>query len=168
MSSGTAPTDVVRAVCPGSFDPFHLGHLDVVRRARAVFADLVVLVLANPAKPGRFVLADRVRLVEESLNAAGVGGVRVVGASGGLLVHHCRELGASVVVKGLRGPLDLGYETPMAVRNRQMAGVETLFLPCAPEVAHISSSLVAELAALGGPYADLVPDPVAAALAAQG
>ncbi|MFN8077042.1 MAG: pantetheine-phosphate adenylyltransferase [Kineosporiaceae bacterium] len=165
--TSASPLSTVRAVCPGSFDPFHLGHLDVVRRAAAVFAELVVLVLANPAKPGRFALAERVRLIEESLAAAGVSGARVVGAAGGLLVDHCRELGAGVVVKGVRGPLDLGYETPMAVRNRQMTGVETLFLPCAPELSHVSSSLVAELAALGGPYADLVPAPVAAALASR-
>lgn len=154
-----------RCVCPGSFDPVTSGHLDVIARAAALFDEVVVAVLRNPAKPGLFTLAERVGLVRASLDGAGVGGtVRVEGVEGGLLVDYCRRVGAIAVVKGLRGGTDFAYELPMALMNRHLTDLETVFLAGDPKFEHVSSSLVKEVATNGGDVAGLVPDVVLAAL----
>jgi pantetheine-phosphate adenylyltransferase len=147
------------AVCPGSYDPVTNGHVDVVRRARTLFDEVVVAVLANPAKRGLFSLDERVDLLTASF--AGMDGVRVdaVGA-GVLLVDYCRSVGAAAIVKGLRSGTDFAYELPMALMNRHLAGLETVFLPGDPTLEHVSSSLVKEVAAHGGDVTGLVPDAV--------
>jgi pantetheine-phosphate adenylyltransferase len=155
---------VRRCVCPGSYDPVTLGHLDVVDRARALFDEVVVAVLHNPDKRGTFDVPERLRLLHESLGDRS--GVRVVEFGGRLLVDVCREVGAQVVVKGLRGSTDFAYERPMATMNRHLSGLETLFLPGDPSLDHVSSSLVKQVAAYGGDVAGLVPEPVREALAA--
>lgn len=147
-----------RCVCPGSFDPVTMGHVDVVRRATALFDEVVVAALYNPAKPGMFTLDERVQLLEASL--AGLTGVRVQAVTGGLLVDFCRSVGAGAVVKGLRSGTDFAYELPMALMNRHLTGLETVFLPGDPRFEHISSSLVKEVAAHGGDVTGMVPDPV--------
>jgi len=147
------------AVCPGSYDPVTNGHVDVIRRAAVLFDEVVVAVLANPAKRGLFSLDERVDLLTASLE--GMDRIRVdpVGA-GVLLVDYCRSVGASAVVKGLRSGTDFAYELPMALMNRHLTGLETVFLPGDPTLEHVSSSLVKEVAAHGGDVTGLVPDPV--------
>lgn len=162
------------AVCPGSFDPVTNGHVDVVRRARSLFDEVVVAVLANPAKQGTFTAAERVDLIVASL-AADAGrddgtppaGVRVEAVEGGLLVDYCRSVGAAAVVKGLRSGTDFAYELPMALMNRHLTGLETVFLPGDPRFEHVSSSLVKEVAGHGGDVTGLVPDVVLPRLLAR-
>ncbi|MCI2240209.1 pantetheine-phosphate adenylyltransferase [Paenibacillus sp. TRM 82003] len=158
---------VRRCVCPGSFDPVTLGHLDVVLRAAEVFDVVHVGVAVNPAKQGLFSGPERVALVRDALEGAGgerAARVEVEEFGEGLLVDHCRRLGARVVVKGLRGGTDYAYELPMALMNRHLADVETLFLVGDPRFEHVSSSLVKEVARHGGDVSDLVPPAVHAAL----
>jgi len=151
------------AVCPGSFDPITLGHLDVVRRAR-VFADEVVVgVAANAAKSALLPVETRVALAREAVD--GWDGVRVTRVPG-LLAEYCASIGASLVVKGLRSGGDLDAELPMALMNRHLSGVETIFLPASPEVTHIASSMVKDIARHGGRIDDLVPPGVAEAVRA--
>jgi pantetheine-phosphate adenylyltransferase len=149
---------VRRCVCPGSYDPVTSGHLDVIRRATVLFDEVVVAVLHNPAKQGTFPLEERVAMLTETL--AGEPAVRVDSVSGGLLVDYCRDIGAVAVVKGLRGGTDFAYELPMALMNRHLTGLETVFLPGDPRFEHVSSSLVKEVAAHGGDVSGLVPDAV--------
>jgi pantetheine-phosphate adenylyltransferase len=156
---------VHRCVCPGSFDPVTVGHVDVVRRASALFDEVVVAVMTNPAKQSTFSLEERLDLLRAAL--AGIDGVRVVDAGGGLLVDFCTRVGAGAVVKGLRSGTDVAYEMPMALMNRHLSGLETVFLPGDPTLEHISSSLVKEVAAHGGDVTGMVPDGVLAPLLAR-
>jgi pantetheine-phosphate adenylyltransferase len=150
------------AVVPGSFDPVTLGHIDVIGRAAGIFDELHVLVVHNPAKTALLPVAQRVALIEKSIAEAGFGGdIIVTSWSVGLLVDYCTEVGASVIVKGIRSQVDVAYETPMAIVNRDLAGVETIFMLPDPAHAHVSSSLVRQVAALGGDVAPYVPQAVA-------
>lgn len=151
-----------RAVCPGSFDPITLGHLDVVRRAAALYDEVVVAVLHNPAKQGVFTPEERRDLVLDT--CSGVDGVRAEVFANRLLVDVARDLDAGVILKGLRSGSDYSYELPMAMMNRHLSGVETVFLPAAPEFEHVSSSLVKEVARYGGDVTGLVSDRVRDAL----
>ena len=160
---------VRRAVCPGSYDPVTAGHVDIIARAAALFDEVVVVILHNPAKQGSFTVAERAAFLEAAIDdpsgpVSSGGRVRVVEVGGRLLVDVCRELGAEVVVKGLRGGTDFGYEVPMALMNRHLTGLETVFIPGDPAYEHVSSSLVKEVAALGGDVGGLVPDIVRDAL----
>lgn len=153
------------AVVPGSFDPVTLGHLDVIRRAARLYDELVVLVVHNPGKTPMLPLAERVALLERVLIDAGLpASVRVDSWGAGLLVDYCRQVGATVLVKGVRSQLDVTYETPMALVNRDLADVETVLLLPDPAHAHVSSSLVRQVEALGGDVAPYVPAAVAHAL----
>jgi pantetheine-phosphate adenylyltransferase len=158
-------SDARRAVCPGSYDPVTNGHIDVVTRAATLFDEVVVAVLYNPAKEGAFPVDERVSLLEDSL--AGVGNLRVEAFADRLLVDVCRDVGATAIVKGLRGGTDFAYELPMALMNKHLTGIETVFLPGDPRFEHVSSSLVKEVAKYGGDVAGLVPDPVLDALKRQ-
>lgn len=153
-------------MCPGSFDPITLGHLDVVRRARSMFDEVVVGVAVNSSKRALLDLDTRVALAEKAV--ADLPGVRVEVVPG-LLADFVRQVGAVAVVKGLRGAADVDAETPMALMNRHLSGVETVFVPGDSALAHIASSLVKDVARFGGPIDDLVPpgvgDAVRAALA---
>lgn len=157
------------AVCPGSFDPVTLGHLDVVSRARAMFDEVVVAVGVNAAKTPLLDAETRVAQFEAAV--AHLPGVRVVPMPG-LLADLCREIGAAAIVKGLRGGADFDAEQPMALMNRHLCGVETVFVVGDPTLAHVSSSMVRDVARHGGPIDDLVPagvaDAVMAALRPQG
>jgi pantetheine-phosphate adenylyltransferase len=156
------------AVVPGSFDPVTLGHIDVIGRAARLFDRLHVVVTHNPAKTALLAVDERTRLLRESLADAGVEGVEVDEWSSGLLVDYCRRVGAEALVKGLRSSTDAAYETPMALVNRDLAGVETLFLVATPATSHVSSSLVRQVASLGGDVSPYVPRAVAAALQPEG
>jgi pantetheine-phosphate adenylyltransferase len=145
------------AVCPGSFDPVTNGHLDIIRRAAACFDEVVVGVMVNERKLTVFTLDERISFLEKATVA--IGGVRVASFSG-LLVDFCRDQGASVIVKGLRGAGDFEHELPMARMNHQLSGVETVYLAASSAHSFLSSSLVKEVAALGGDIAEFVPDVV--------
>jgi pantetheine-phosphate adenylyltransferase len=153
------------AVVPGSFDPVTLGHIDVIGRAALLFDELHVLVVHNPDKSALLPLAQRVSLLEKSIAEAKLStNIRVTSWSVGLLVDYCTEVGASVIVKGVRSQVDLAYETPMALVNRNLANVETVFVLPNPANAYVSSSLVRQVAALGGDVSPYVPKAVAAFL----
>lgn len=157
------------AVVPGSFDPVTLGHVDVIARAARLVDRLHVLVTHNPGKSALLDVEQRIDLIRTSLADAGVEGDVVIDSwSAGLLVDYCRRVGAQVLVKGLRSAADTAYETPMAIVNRDLAGVETLFLVADPATGHISSSLVRQVAALGGDVSPYVPRAVAAVLQPEG
>lgn len=147
------------ALCPGSFDPPTNGHADVIGRAVTLFDRVVVAVIDNPSKKSIFTPEERSALLAE------IHGDDVeVSSFSGLLVDHVRDVGADVVVKGLRTVEDYEYETQMAQMNHHLTGMETLFLPTRPAHRFISSSLVKEIARLGGSVSGLVPDVVEKAL----
>ncbi len=147
---------------PGSFDPVTLGHLDVIERAAGLFDEVHVLVVHNPDKSALLPIAQRVSLIQDAVREAGLPTtITVTSWSVGLLVDYCTDVGASVLVKGIRSQIDVAYETPMAIVNRNLAGVETIFLLPDPGHAHVSSSLVRQVASLGGDVAPYVPRVVA-------
>ena len=149
-------------MCPGSFDPITHGHLDVINRAATLFGEVIVAVGRNSAKKYLFDTDERVELARAAV--ADIPGVQVEVLSG-LLVDFCREVGAGAVVRGLRSQLDLAYEEPMARMNRHLADIDTVFLLTDQNLAHISSSLVREVHALGGEVDDMLPPAAVAALA---
>jgi pantetheine-phosphate adenylyltransferase len=153
---------VTRAVCPGSYDPVTVGHLDVFARASTLFDEVVVAILHNPAKQGTFAVDERVALIRDEV--AHLGNVRVEAFADMLVVDVCTQLDAGVMVKGLRGESDFSYEWPMALMNRHLTEVETLFLPGNPQHEYISSSLVKEVARFGGDITGLVPEAVRTSL----
>ena len=146
-----------RAVCPGSFDPVTNGHLDIIGRAARLFDEVVVAIGTNASKNRLFTPDERILMLEEAL--AHVANVRVAGFSG-LIVDFCREIDAVAIVKGLRGAGDYEYELPMAQMNSHLTDVETVFLPGAVGNAFVSSSLIKEVATLGGDVRGLLPDTV--------
>lgn len=154
-----------RAVCPGSFDPVHLGHVDVVVRAATLFDEVVVAVGVNPGKTGRLFDAEE-RMAMLATCFAAYPNVRIAGFTG-LIIDLCREIDAVAIVKGLRGGADYEFELQMAQMNAHLSEIETVFLPTSPEYAFVSSSLVKEVSHFGGDIAALVPEHVAAALAAR-
>lgn len=153
------------AVVPGSFDPVTLGHLDIIGRAAGIFDRVHVLVVHNPDKAALLPFQQRVALLQTAIEDAGIqGDIQVASWSVGLLVDYCVQVGATVLVKGIRSAGDVAYETPMAIVNNDLAGVETVFLIGDPATSHVSSSLVRQVAALGGDIARYVPPAVAAVL----
>ena len=152
------------AVCPGSFDPPTLGHLDVIGRAAGLFDRVTVAVLVNPDKRGMFSLDERLELLRQTtghLPNVGVDTFR------GLLVDYCRDHDVAAIVKGLRAVSDFDYELQMAQMNHGLTGVDTLFMPTSPEFSFASSSLVKQVATYGGDVRHLLPDVVADALAGK-
>jgi pantetheine-phosphate adenylyltransferase len=149
------------ALCPGTFDPVTSGHLDIIGRTSRSFDAVVVGVLENPSKTPLFTLEERVALLEEAVRD--LPNVRV-GSFHGLLVDHARQRGADVIVKGLRTVSDYEYEIQMAQMNLRIGSVETLLMPTNPKWSFLSSSLVKEVARLGGDVEGLVPDHVCNAL----
>ncbi|CAM3012014.1 pantetheine-phosphate adenylyltransferase [Skermania piniformis] len=141
-------------LCPGSYDPVHNGHLDVITRAAAMFDEVVVTVMVNPNKQGMFTVAERMELLRAV--TADLPGVRV-DSWAGLLVDFARTHGLVAIVKGLRGAADFDYELQMAQMNRKIGGVDTLYLATGVGTGYLSSSLLKEVAAFGGDVADLLP-----------
>jgi len=148
------------ALYPGSFDPITFGHLDVIKRATAVFDKLVVGVLINPKKSPMLGLEDRLAAISEAIaeeKAASNGTVEVTGFDG-LTVDYCAKIGARFIVRGLRAVSDFESELQMAHTNRKLAPeVDTIFFMTALEHAYLSSSLVKEIAAFGGDVSRFVP-----------
>jgi pantetheine-phosphate adenylyltransferase len=152
----------VTAIYPGTFDPITKGHKDLIQRACRLFDRVIVAIAANPKKAPLFDLQERIALTRQSL--ADLEQVEVRGFDR-LLAHFCQEQGASVILRGLRAVSDFEYEFQLAGMNRRLApGVETLFLTPAEEYTFTSSSLVKEVAELGGDITDFVDPHVKAAL----
>ncbi len=149
------------AVCPGSFDPVTLGHVDVFERAAAQFDEVVVAVLVNPNKSGMFSPEERIELIRASTTH--LPNLRVEAGSG-LVVDFVKERGLTAIVKGLRTGTDFEYELQMAQMNKHVAGVDTFFVATTPQYSFVSSSLAKEVAQLGGDVTDLLPAPVNARL----
>lgn len=154
----------MRAVVPGSFDPITNGHLDVIRRARAIFDHVVVAVGANSSKRYLFETGERLELVRAA--TADIDGVTAEPLEG-LLVDFCRAHDAGAIVKGARGATDFDFEVGMARMNHSLIGVETVILPASATWSYVSSTLVREVAILGGDVGPYVPDVVAERLATR-
>lgn len=152
---------MTHVVCPGSFDPPTLGHIDIVERAARLFDRVTVAVLVNPTKAGLFTVDERLELLRGSTadqpNVA-------VDSFDGLLVDYCRRAGIDAIVKGLRAVSDFDYELQMAQMNAGLAGIDTVFIPASPEHSFLSSSLVKQVATYGGDVSALLPSNVNTAL----
>ncbi len=147
---------MTKACCPGSFDPVTNGHLDIIERATEIFDEVVVAVVENPSKQGLFTIDERVDMLEEV--TARLDGVKIASFQG-LLVEFCSQVGADVIVKGLRAVTDFDFEMQMAQMNKRM-GVETALMATNPEFSYLSSSLMKEVVKLGGRIDGLVPPTV--------
>lgn len=143
-----------RAICPGSFDPIHLGHVAVIRRACRLFDEVIVAVSTNPNKKHRFDEQTRLRLVREVFAAEP--SVVVEPLESGLIADYAASRKAVALVKGLRNGADYDYELPMATMNRTLTGVETVFIPGEPSLLHLSSTLVMEVHGLDGDVSGFV------------
>lgn len=148
----------MRAICPGSFDPVTHGHLDIIERATRMYGDVIVGVGRNSAKNYLFSDDARVEMLADAV--AGWPTVRVLPLDG-LLVDFCREHEVDVIVKGLRFASDFEFELQMAQMNYALTGIETVMLPTAARWAHLSSSMIREVARLGGDVSQFVTDDVA-------
>ena len=144
---------------PGSFDPFHNGHLEIVERAAQIFDEIVVAAIRNPQKSeALFDLDERRDMIAESLSH--LENIRIVSIAG-LLVNVARDVNATAIVKGLRAISDFESEMQMAQMNRSLSGVETLFLPTSSTHSFIASRLLREVARYGGDVSPFVPAAVA-------
>ena len=146
------------AVCPGSFDPITVGHVDIIKRAAKMFDRVIVAVLVNPKKTYSFTPEERVELIRAA--TAELTNIEV-DYSDGLLAEYAREKGASVIIKGLRAMSDFEYEFQMALANKKLnPEVETVFLTTAAENMYLSSSMVKQIASMGGDVGDFVPEQI--------
>jgi pantetheine-phosphate adenylyltransferase len=153
------------AIYPGSFDPITLGHLSVLQRAAKVFDSVELLIVHNLSKKPTFSLSQRVDLATVSLAEIGAPlNIRVSTLESGLLVEHAERLGAKAIIKGFRTASDIEYELPMSQVNRDLSGIETVFLAAEAGFGFVSSSLVREVASLGGDVSGYVTQAVARAL----
>jgi len=153
---------VIEALVPGSFDPPTNGHLDVIERCAGLFDRVLVAVVENPAKAPMFSTDERVAMLKHC--ASGWENVEV-GSFSGLLVDYAAQQNIDVIVKGLRAMTDFDYEFQMSQMNRHLSGIVTLFVATKAEYGYLSSSLVKQVAGLGGSIDKLVPPNVAAAIA---
>jgi pantetheine-phosphate adenylyltransferase len=150
---------------PGSFDPFHNGHLEIVERASKLFDKVVVAAVRNPQKGAAlFDLEERQELLVEA--TAHIPSVEVISMAT-LTVWVARDVGADAIIRGLRAVSDFEAEMQMAQMNNHLSGVETIFIPTSPEVSFMASKLVREVWRFGGDVSAFVPEPVAKALAAR-
>ena len=150
------------ALYPGTFDPVTLGHIDLIRRAAKLFDEVIVGVAENQDKSPLFTLAERVEMLEVALN--GLDNVRVIGFNN-LLIDCVREQNADTILRGLRAVSDFEYEFQLAAMNRHLdPGIETTFLTPSESYAFLSSTLIKEVASLGGNVSEFVPPQVMSAL----
>jgi pantetheine-phosphate adenylyltransferase len=150
---------VSTALCPGSFDPVTLGHIDIVERSSRHFDEVIVAVIRNPQKTqSLFTLEERQEMLAEC--TAHLPNLRIAFFKG-LLVDFAREHGADAIVKGLRAISDFDYELQMAQMNQRLSGIDTFFLSTNPDYSFLSSSLVREVARYGGDVSSMVPAVVA-------
>ena len=147
-----------RAVCPGSFDPVTHGHLDIIERSTRLFDEVIVAVGNNMAKNALFTPQERVEMLREA--CAHLPTV-TVSLFDGLLVDFCTQRDAVAIAKGLRFVSDFDYELQMAQMNSQLSGIDTVFMPTAPSWSYLSSTLVREVATLGGDVGPFLPPAIA-------
>lgn len=153
------------AMYPGSFDPVHIGHIDVIEAAAPLFSEIVVVAMYNPAKTGGFFeLDEREALLADSV--AHLANVRATRGAG-LVVQAAAELGVDVIVKGVRSATDLDIEMQMAHTNKAVTGIQTVLVPSEPANSFISSRFIREISARGEDVSSMVPAPVAQRLAAR-
>lgn len=145
------------AVCPGSYDPVTSGHLDVIERCARLFDAVHVVVAVNAAKTPMFPESVRMEMIRRSLHDDGYDHV-VIDSTRGLITDYCTRVGATLIVKGLRQNGDYEAELGMALVNRKLAGIETMFIPADPVLEHISSSIVKDVSRHGGDVTGMVPD----------
>lgn len=143
-----------RAVFPGSFDPITLGHVDIINRGLLLFDEIIIAIGVNAEKKYMWSLKERQDFIEKSFE--GNPKIRVASYNG-LTADFCVSVGAQFLLRGLRNSLDFSYEKSIAQNNRILAGVESVFLVCAPEVSHISSTVVRDIARNNGDFKSLVP-----------
>jgi pantetheine-phosphate adenylyltransferase len=149
------------AVYPGSFDPITSGHFDIIERAAGLYETLIVLVATNSSKSPGFTVEQRMEMIQAALQAKNLKNVRVDCFSEGLLVDYVKAQGARVIIKGLRAVSDFEYEFAMALLNRRLRpNIETVFMMTSGEYSYLSSSMVKEIASLGGEIEGLVPPPI--------
>lgn len=145
------------AICPGSFDPVTLGHLDIIVRASKLFDKVIVVVMSNAAKSPLFTQVERLELLQKTIDEYGISNV-TVDCYDGLLADYAKMRNATAIVKGLRAVSDFEYEFQMALTNRKLyPEAETVFLTTAAENLYLSSSLVKQIGRLDGDISDFVP-----------
>ncbi|OHB65403.1 MAG: pantetheine-phosphate adenylyltransferase [Planctomycetes bacterium RBG_13_60_9] len=154
----------VRAVFPGSFDPITNGHLDVVKRGMRLFDELIIAVGRSPVKNQLFTPEERVEMIAELIE--GLPGV-VVESFDGLTVEYAAKRQATVILRGLRSLTDVQYEFQLALTNRAVAGIETIFIMSSEQYGFTSSTLIREVASLGGDLSNLIPASVQKRLAGR-
>jgi pantetheine-phosphate adenylyltransferase len=147
------------ALCPGSFDPVTLGHLDIIERTSRHFDLVIVAVILNPQKTkSMFTLEERQEMLKEGTQH--LPNIKIEFFKG-LLVEFAKDHGADAIVKGLRAVSDFDYELQMAQMNQQLTGIDTFFISTSPQYSFLSSSLVREVARFGGDVSSMVPKHVA-------
>jgi pantetheine-phosphate adenylyltransferase len=149
----------VRAIFPGSFDPITNGHLDVIRRGMKLFDELIVAVGRSPIKNQLFTPEERVEMIAELLASEKMDGVSVESFDG-LTVEYAAQKQADVILRGLRSLTDVQYEFQLAMTNRAVAGIETIFIMTSEQYGFTSSTLIREIASLGGDLSNLIPENV--------
>ena len=154
MSSSDTGKKPIRAIFPGSFDPITNGHLDVINRGMKLFDELIIAVGRSPIKNPLFTPEERVEMIAEL--TADMPGVSVESFDG-LMVEYAAQRKADVILRGLRSLTDVHYEFKLAMTNRAVAGIETVFVMTSAEYGFTSSTLIREAAALGGNVSDLIP-----------
>lgn len=154
----------MKAICPGSFDPVTHGHLDIVARSARLFDEVIVAVGRNSAKNYLFTPNERVSMIRDAVG--GLPGVTVT-LLDGLLVDFCRDHDVDVIVKGLRFASDFDFELQMAQMNHALTGIETIMLPTSAQWSHLSSTMIREIAKLGGDVSQFVTPEVARRIAAK-
>ncbi len=146
------------AICPGSFDPITVGHLDIIHRATLLFDEVIVLVVINPDKTPSFTAEERIELIKKATQ--GMKNVKI-DSFGGLLADYAKEKNACAIVKGLRAVSDFEYEFQMALTNRKLnPSMETVFLNTCAEYMYLSSSMVKQIARFGGDISSFVPNEI--------
>jgi pantetheine-phosphate adenylyltransferase len=154
-----------RVIYPGTFDPITYGHLDLLERALRLFDEVILTVAINPAKKPLFTLEERKELIEHVIKAKSNSGMVKVRGFEGLLVNFAREMQASAIIRGLRAVTDFEYELQMALMNRQLADeITTVFMMPHEHYTYLNSTIVKEVAELGGDISNFVPEIVAQAL----
>ncbi|MBN1974551.1 MAG: pantetheine-phosphate adenylyltransferase [Sedimentisphaerales bacterium] len=146
----------VRAIFPGSFDPITNGHLDVIKRGMKLFDELIVAVGRSPIKNQLFTPEERVEMISELIDKGTMPGVSVESFEG-LTVEYAARRKANVILRGLRSLTDVQYEFQLAMTNRAVAGIETIFIMTSEQYGFTSSTLIREIASLGGDLSNLIP-----------
>ena len=144
----------IRAIFPGTFDPITNGHLDVIERGRKLFDELIVAVGTSPIKGALFSPAERVKMIKQIL----ADNPRIkVESFDGLMVEYAKKKNADVILRGMRSLTDVQYEFRLAMTNRSVAGIETVFIMTSAEYGFTSSTLIRQVASLGGDVSNLIP-----------